>query len=170
MNTISLKLAEVKEKLRDHSPKANPVQILGVTKGIHTDLVREGFLAGIRLLGVNYVQEGKSLLFDPELSGAEWHFIGHIQGRKVKELLDYTCVQSIDRLSIAEELDRRLKGSEKIMKVLVEINIGTEATKSGISPGEAHGFLNALSKLCSIRVMGIMGMPPPLEPVEKRRF
>lgn len=143
-----------------------PVRIVGVTKFQPVERVREAVDAGVGILANNYAQEGKKLrecLGDPAL---EWHFIGHIQSRKVKYLIHYDCVQSLDRVEVASALQERVQGP---LSVLVEVNIGAEPQKSGILATNMDFFLKELARFPRLRVRGIMGMPPPVEPVEGRR-
>lgn len=116
--------------------------------------------------GVNYVQQGEELrqvLVDPKLC---WHYIGHIQSRKVRLLGGYNIVQSIDRMTVAEGL--HILRPQQSLNVLVEVNIGEEPQKSGILPNELDHFLNAVSALKNLRIRGLMAMPPFLQPPQNR--
>lgn len=146
------------------------VELLGVTKGQDPQAVREAVAAGLTILGNNYVQPGAALRRSLENAAAvKWHFIGSIQSRKVRELLDYDCIQSLDRLSIAEDLDRRLGAIGKKTRVLVQVNIGDESTKSGVAVDDVPNFLKSLRALSSLEPIGLMALPPALEPVDTRR-
>lgn len=162
METIETRLAAIRKKIPG-------VRIMAVTKLQPLEKVREALTAGVDLLGVNYVQEGEG--HQAALAGekVEWHFIGHIQSRKVKFLTAYDCVQSIDRLEIATDLEVRAETAEKKQAILVEVNIGEEHNKSGIAPSEVGAFLRPLKQLHSIEVKGLMVMPPPLPNIEDRR-
>jgi len=142
------------------------VHVLGVTKGQPLDRISEGVAAGLTLLGDNYVQEGRELREKLASYKGEWHFIGHIQSRKARDLVTYDCVESLDRLSVAEELNKR---AGEPVAVFAEVNVGGEASKSGVAPEELEKFLDALKGLSSLRLQGLMALPPPLEPIEKRR-
>lgn len=169
MNSDTSRLSQLQSEIQQHSPYPERVVILGACKAQTVDRVKELVAAGLKLLGNNYVQEGAALR--GAMAGVEmkWHFIGHIQSRKARELLDYDCIQSLDRLSIAEELNKRLAGRGKKLSVLVEINLGSEESKSGIVPGTLPQFLDAVKAFENLQVDGLMGMPPPLLPVENRR-
>jgi pyridoxal phosphate enzyme (YggS family) len=159
-------MSEVAARLAGIRAEIGGVQVAGVTKFQPVEKVREAVAAGLKILANNYAQDGEKLM--AELGGAavEWHFIGHIQSRKVKYLTDYALVESLDRLSVAEALSQR---ATRELSVLVEVNVGGEAQKSGIAPAELEAFLDALGKLPNLKARGLMGMPPPLEPVEARR-
>ncbi len=146
------------------------VEIVGVTKGQSLERIQQLVAGGLVHLGNNYVQPGESLRKHwADLPALRWHFIGHIQSRKVKELLGYDCIQSLDRWSVAEELDRRLQPLHRKLEVLVQVNVGNEESKSGIAVSEVESFFAQLSQLSRLVPRGLMALPPPLEPVERRR-
>lgn len=145
-----------------------PITIVGVTKYQSLARVEEAVAAGLKVLAVNYAQPGERLREKLKNASLEWHFIGHIQSRKAKKLVDYQCVQSLDRIAIAADMNRRLLEINRSLDVLVEINVGKEAQKSGIAPEEVPQFLLEMKSFSQLRLRGFMGMPPPLFPVEKR--
>lgn len=149
--------------------KGREIQIVGVTKHQPVEKVKEAILAGLSRLAVNYAQEGDELRLAIENQSVEWHFIGHIQSRKVKYLTEYHCIQSVDRMEIAEDLNSRLGKNGKTISVLVEVNIGREPQKSGVSPEKLEEFLDRICVLPNLKVVGLMAMPPMLHPVEDRR-
>jgi PLP dependent protein len=150
-------------KIRDQLKK--DVTIVGVAKKQPIERVTELVDAGLRVLANNYVQDGKVLM--AKFPSLEWHFIGHIQSRKAKELVNYHLVESLDRIEIARILNGQL-GTRKL-PVLVEINIGGEAQKSGIPPETLPDFLTSLQTFPNLVVKGLMCMPPPLNPPANRR-
>ncbi len=150
--------------------KGRDIQITAVTKHQPVEKVKEAIKAGLTRFAVNYAQQGDELRLAIENDKLEWHFIGHIQSRKVKYFTDYHCVQSIDRLEIAEDLNSRLDKLEKAIYVLAEVNIGRESQKSGIFPEKLPDFLDRLSALPNLKLIGLMAMPPMVHPVEDRRI
>lgn len=158
-------VAENLEQIRK-SLGANAPTILGVTKRQPIERVREAIAAGVRVLGNNYVQEGKPLL--AEFPQVDWHFIGHIQSRKAKELGEYRLVESVDRFVIAEALARKAESRGAVQDILIEVNIGEEPQKSGVGPKDLESLLEKIAPLKNVRIRGLMGMPPPLDPVERR--
>lgn len=147
------------------------ILFVGAAKDQPVERVREAIHAGLKIVAMNYAQQGDVLrdALGADAARVEWHFIGHIQSRKAKLLGRYDCIQSLDRLEIASILSERRGEESKGPSVLVEINIGDEPQKSGISAEHLATFLEELSALPHLRVAGLMGMPPPLEPVEARR-
>jgi len=160
---------DLQAEIRQLSPHPGLVEVLGACKGQPRERVVAAVAAGLKILGCNYAQEGEALREGLSEFAGEWHFIGHIQSRKAKELVVYDCVESLDRLSVAEELNRRLEGRTKKLSVLIEVNLAGEETKSGIRAEELPAFLAAMEKLPNLTVNGLMGMPPALHPVEGRR-
>lgn len=162
-------LAAIQATIQKHSPHPERVTILGACKSQPLERIRAAVANGLKVLGNNYVQEGEAVRGAlPEFTG-EWHFIGHIQSRKVRDLLDYDLIQSLDRISVASALNDRAAAANKKVNVLIEVNLGAEATKSGIAPTELAEFLRQLEPLQHLVVRGLMGMPPPLEDAEARR-
>ena len=141
--------------------------LLGVAKGQSPEKIREAIEAGLQDVGNNYTQEGAELR--DQMPPARWHFIGAIQSRKVKELLDYDLIHSLDRVDIAEMLQKQLTAKNSKIRVLIEINLAGEASKAGIAPEALEDFLKAIAGFDRVQTVGIMVLPPPLTPVEKRR-
>ena len=166
MATVASNLSAILDSISRLTRKPEDIAIVGVTKLQPVALIREALAAGVKILANNYAKEGSALRMACGDLPAKWHFIGHIQSRKVKSLTDYDCIQSLDRISVAKELEKRLQGD---IEVLVEINIGGEAQKSGIASAALPDFLCELHAFPRLRVRGLMAMPPPLEPVEARR-
>lgn len=167
LNPISERLIPIRETLKRSARE--PVRILAVTKFQPLERLREAVLAGIDLLGVNYVQEGEEQREQLSDATVDWHFIGHIQSRKVKFLTSYGCVQSLDRIDVAEALNERCSQRTSPLPVLVEVNVGAESEKSGISPSELPDFLRQIANLKRLAPAGLMIMPPPLPNIEERR-
>ena len=164
---ISTRLKEIEIQIASRAADRK-VEIVGVTKHQPVERLREAVRAGIKVFGVNYAQEGEA--FRAALGDSvRWDFIGHIQSRKAKHLLDYDRIQSLDRASVAEILNREGQSRGTALSCLVEINIGEEPQKSGVLPSELDGFLKDLATLSYLKIDGFMGMPPPLQPVEARR-
>lgn len=169
MSKVAENLRRVQEEVDRIAGRPGAVTIVGVTKFQPLEKVKEAIAGGLSHLGNNYAQEGDALLETFGENALNWHFIGHIQSRKAKFLTRYRCIQSLDRVEIARDLDRRIGEKGGSLDVLVEVNVGGEAQKSGIGPESLPKFLEELAPLANLRVRGLMGMPPPLEPVESRR-
>ncbi|MCH5349905.1 MAG: YggS family pyridoxal phosphate-dependent enzyme [Oscillospiraceae bacterium] len=136
------------------------VRIMAVTKTVPYERVNEAVREGITLLGENRVQEylEKKDFYD---KNAEINFIGHLQSNKIKYIIDsVTMIHSVDTEKLASEIDRLAARSEKRMDILLEVNIGGEDSKSGVSPDAAEELLYKTMQMKNIRVRGLMTIPP----------
>ena len=136
------------------------VRIMAVTKTVDPEKINFAVSQGIRLLGENRVQEflSKKDLYD---KSAEVHFIGHLQTNKVKYIInDVSLIQSVDSLKLAGEINRLAFKNNKTMDVLVEVNVGDEASKSGVAFDECIELVKGISQLGNIHVRGLMAIPP----------
>ena len=147
------------------------VRLLAVSKKVPAERLRVLWGMGHRLFGENRVQEARAKI--PEMpSGGEWHFIGGLQTNKAKEAVEwFDVVESVDRLELAQELQKRAEAAGKNLRVLVEVNVGEEAAKHGAKPEEAENLLAALNGMSRLEVRGLMAIPPFREdPAEARPF
>lgn len=145
------------------------VRFMAVTKTVDAARVNEAIDAGITLLGENKAQELCAKYEDYHKSGVEIHFIGHLQTNKVRQIIDkVTMVQSLDSVSLAEELQRQCEKHQKQLDCLVEVNIGEEQTKSGILPELLPHFLEKMTDFDRIHVRGMMAIPPICEDIVQK--
>jgi pyridoxal phosphate enzyme (YggS family) len=144
---------------------------MAVTKTVDDDRILTAIRAGVRILGENYVQEAKRKI-DKMGNPCEWHMIGHLQTNKAKYAVRFfDMIHSLDRIELAQELDRRARAAGRVMKVLIEVNVGGEETKSGIPLASARDLVRAVAPLENLSVQGLMTMPPWFdEPEEARPF
>lgn len=166
------RLHDIQERISRACDRSNrdpsEVRLIAVTKNVPVELVREGMECGLRRFGENYVQKAlqKIHALSPE---AEWHFIGHLQSNKARHVVGrFRMVHTVDRLSLARELDRRVPGPEPL-EVLIQVNISGEETKSGVSPDGLAQLVRGLMQLPRIRVRGLMTMPPYFDDPEMSR-
>lgn len=135
------------------------VRIMAVTKTVDPALINFAVDCGIDLLGENRVQEflSKKELYKP----CEVQFIGHLQTNKVKYIInDVSQIQSVDSLKLATEIDRQAKKNGRTVNILIEVNIGEELSKSGISRMEVLELLKRISELENVNINGLMAIPP----------
>lgn len=145
------------------------VRLMAVTKKVDDDRIIEAIRAGVEIVGENYVQEAKRKL-DKMGKDAEWHMIGHLQTNKAKYAVRlFDVVQSVDRMELAQELDRRARADGRVMKVLIEVNIGGEQTKSGVPRETALALVRATAPLENLSIQGLMTMPPWFDDPEEAR-
>jgi len=128
--------------------------------------VEEALRAGVAYVGHNYVQEAEQMIpliaEVPQLGDkVRWHMIGHLQKNKVKKAIRlFDMIETLDSWSLAKLIDRRCAAIGLTMPVLVEVNIGREASKTGVLPGKVDDLVRRLSDLKHIRVQGLMTMGP----------
>ncbi len=136
------------------------VRMLAVSKKMEAEKVRVIWRLGHRLFGENRVQEAKVKI--PEMPlGGEWHFIGGLQTNKAKDAVEcFDVVESVDRLELAVELQKRLEGAGKQMRIMLEVNVGGEAAKHGCAPEKVAGLLQEVMTLSRLEVIGLMAIPP----------
>ncbi|MBE6901768.1 MAG: YggS family pyridoxal phosphate-dependent enzyme [Ruminococcaceae bacterium] len=156
--------ADINRAMAD-AGRTDTVRLMAVTKTVDPERINCAIGLGIDLLGENRVQEflDKRDSYEP----AEVHFIGGLQTNKVKYIIDkVTMIHSVDSMRLAEEINRRAGQHDKIMDILVEVNIGEEDTKGGIAPADVKAFCEDVMKLPNVRLRGLMTIPPPDAPEE----
>ncbi len=148
------------ERIRSCLEGSN-TELIAVTKTRSVDEINYCIRCGVRHIGENRVQELLEKYDHLELEGVTVHLIGRLQTNKVKYIIDKVdMIHSVDSLRLAEEISKRALRAEKMMDVLVEVNIGNEESKGGIDPAELPIFLKNISSLGGIRVRGLMCIPP----------
>jgi len=141
------------------------VILVAAAKARAPEEVEAALRAGVTHVGHNYVQEAERMIpaiEDPQLRDkVRWHMIGHLQKNKVKKAVRlFDMIETVDSWPLAELIDRRCAAIGKTMPVLVEINSGREASKTGVLPEEVDDLVRRLSDLQHIRVQGLMTMGP----------
>jgi hypothetical protein len=140
--------------------RASDVLLIGVSKTVDVARIRQAIDAGVAALGENRVQEAKEKI--AELGRpVPWHLIGHLQTNKVRDALElFDVIHSLDRLDLARELDKRARAGARTVDVLVEVNVAAEASKGGVAPEGLGGLLDAVAPMSSLKVRGLMAIPP----------
>jgi PLP dependent protein len=174
---ISENIARVRERIAAAARRAGrqpeDIPLMAVTKTFAPDKIREAYNAGIRLFGENRVQEfaAKSDAVRA-LRPAEWHMIGHLQGNKAMKAAElFTAVDSLDSTRLAGKLNAAAQQLGKTLPVLIEINLGGEAAKTGVAPGsqELEKMLETAPSLEHLVFRGLMSIPPFTEDPEGAR-
>lgn len=135
------------------------ITVVAATKTVSPERINELPKYGIKIAGENRVQE----LLDKydEVHGLEWHFIGALQTNKVKYIIDkVSLIHSVDRETLADEIDRQAEKRGIITNVLVEINVGGETSKSGVSPDRAKNLIDYVAAKKRVRLKGVMSVLP----------
>ena len=137
------------------------ITLCAATKMNDAIRVREAIAAGVRCCGENRVQELTAKLADNAYEGAELHFIGHLQTNKVKQVVGkVSLIQSVDSLRLLEAIEKEAAKQGIRQDILLEINIGEEASKSGLHRQEIDQMLEKVAASVSVRVRGLMAIPP----------
>ena len=147
------------------------ITLVAVTKKFSADVIREGYQAGLRNFGENYVQEfsGKSPAL-AGLSGCRFHMIGHLQSNKANLAASlFQVIHTLDSAKLIERLDRACRDAGHQMDALIEVKLSDEAAKSGAGPNQIPALLDAASRATHLRVTGLMTMPPWSENAEESR-
>ncbi len=161
MESIEHNLKIIKTRIEHACKKAsrNPkeVRLLLATKTVEAERIKYALELGESLIGENKVQELKQKCSSVASLNPDVHFIGHLQSNKIKEVIKWAnCIESIDRLSIAEKLQQRLEFEDKHIDVYIQVNTSFEASKFGVSPEETMALVKAVSKLNRIHIKGLM--------------
>ncbi len=172
-STVAANIARVRNAIADAASRsgraASDVRLMAVTKTVDDERIMEAIAAGVDMIGESYVQEAKRKI---EKMGRrlEWHMIGYLQGNKAKYAVRlFDMVHSVDRIELARELDRRAKAVGNVMKILIEVNISGEGTKSGVPYRDAMQLITDVASLDNLSVQGLMTMPPWFDDPEDAR-
>lgn len=170
---IQENLYKIRETISEVATRCNrnseDIRLVAVSKRFPVEVMREALAAGQMIFGENYIQEAvqkKNLLGEV----VKLHFIGNLQSNKAKFAVD-TCsmVETVDRLKIAKAMNRYLEETERSLDVLIQVNIGFDQNKSGVSPDESETLLKKIRDLPRLRVRGLMTMPPLMDDPEAVR-
>jgi PLP dependent protein len=159
------RLGRIRSRLADAARKAGrkpeEITLVAVSKTVQPARIREALEAGQITFGENRVQEARAKIAEVG-PGAVWHLVGHLQRNKAKEAARiFQMVHSVDSVELLRDLDRHAGGLGKILEVLVQVDMAHEATKHGAREGQVQAILEAAGRLRSVRVAGLMILPPP---------
>ena len=149
--------------------KPEEVRLVAIAKTKPADMVREAFAAGQTIIGESYVQEFVDKV-ETIAEPVEWHFVGALQTNKVKYLAGKVAlIHSVDRLHLAEEIDRQWGKIGAAADILIQLNLGHELTKSGTSEEELEALVREIVQFPHLRIRGLMTLPPYIENPEEVR-
>ncbi len=166
------KIENIKERIRKTAlscgREPESIKLIAVSKTKSAEEIREAFFYGCDTFGENYIQEARQKIEELSDIPASWHFIGHLQSNKAKyAVILFDLIHSVDSLKLAEEIDRQAEKIKKCQKILVQIKISEEETKSGIEEENGIDLIKKISLLKNIEICGLMGMPPFFDNPEK---
>jgi pyridoxal phosphate enzyme (YggS family) len=166
--SVAVNIASIQQRMAAAARRAgrNPgdITLMAVSKTHPPECIREAYDAGVKVFGENRIQEfsGKAETLR-DLHAAEWHMIGHLQTNKAANAAKlFRAVDSVDSLKLAEKLDAAARAIGKTPDVLIEINVGDEAAKSGVAPNSPalEELLLAAPRLDALVFRGLMTVPP----------
>lgn len=176
MSHIADNLLDVHRRIADaaHAAHRSPdaVRLLAVSKTFPAEDVRAAFEAGQRAFGENYVQESiaKIEALADLRAQIEWHFIGPLQSNKTRPVAEhFDWVHSVDRLKIAQRLSEQRPDALPPLNVCLQVNVSSEASKSGVSLEDAPALAREIAALPKLRLRGLMSIPEPAEGLEAQR-
>ena len=163
--SIAENIAEIRSRMAAAAKEAgrDPGEILlvGASKMNDAAACREAVAAGIDALGENRVQEMVQKLGEHAYDGAPLHFIGHLQRNKVKQVVGHVAlIQSVGSLELLDEIEKVASARELVQDILLEVNVGEEAAKSGFAPDAVFQAAQAALERSHVRVRGLMTIPP----------
>ena len=162
--------AEIARAAGDAGRDPAEILLVAATKMNDASAVRAAVRAGVDICGENRVQEMLEKNAQGAYEGAPLHFIGHLQKNKVRQVVGLCeLIHSVDSLSLLQEIAKTAEKRGLVQNVLLEINIGSEESKSGFSPEEIGMALEEAAKMTAIRVRGLMAIPPICEKPEENR-
>lgn len=166
--SIADNIARIRERISQAAARSgrspDSITLMAVSKTVDPERIRQAYAAGIRIFGENRVQEfaDKATALN-DLAEAEWHLIGHLQSNKANRTAElFQAVDSVDSLRLARKLDLAAKQEGKCLSILIEINVGGEESKSGISVSspDLEEILRASADLSHLQISGLMTIPP----------
>ena len=176
MGTITENVAEARRRIAAAAAEVGrdpkEIRLLAATKMNDPQRIRQAILAGVDICAENRVQEFTAKNAVNAYEGCAVHFIGHLPKNKVKYLVGAVeLIHSVDSVGLMAEIDRRARGLGTVQDILLEVNIGGEASKSGAAPEALEELLVYAGECSHLRVMGLMAIPPAeTVPGENRNY
>lgn len=158
LENLNLILQRIENTCLKSDRNPNEVRLLLATKTVSAENIKIAIESGQILIAENKVQELKEKYESLKSIPHESHFIGHLQTNKIKDLLkcDISCIQSLDRLDLAQKLHQRLLFENKTMEVLIQVNTSNEESKFGTHPDQAIELIRQVSQLKTLKIKGLM--------------
>jgi len=170
---IEKNLEHIRERMERAAARAgrspSDIKLVAVSKMVGVDAIHEAIASGVTIFGESYIQEARAKI--PEITGpVRWDFIGHLQRNKVRHAVGlFEMIHSVDSLPLAQEINLAAGKQGKKARILVEINVSGETTKSGIDPEGAGSLIQELILLPHLSVEGLMTMAPYSDDPEDAR-
>ncbi len=171
INKIKENGLEIKNSIQELEKRYNrKIEILVASKYGSASEIKILYEQGFRLFGENKLQDGLNKINSLKELDIQWHFIGHLQRNKVRKALQhYTCIHSVDSITLAEKINSINKETQQKTPILIQINTGEETTKFGFKLKDMETQLDEIIKLPYLEIKGIMGVAPFFDETEKCR-
>ncbi len=165
---------KIHERIREAAAAAGrdpeSVRLVGACKTVPPERIRPAVEAGVNILGENYIQEAGEKIEELSDLDISWHFIGHLQSNKAKFAVRwFDLIQTVDSAKLAREINKQAQKNSKVQDILVQVNSGGEASKSGVAAEHVPELIREISSLENISVKGLMSIPPFFDAPEKVR-
>jgi len=170
---IKENLLRVMERIEKAARKAgrdpNEIKLVAVSKTVEVARIKEAIEAGVSILGENYIQEAQKKIEEIGRP-VSWHFIGHLQSNKAKNAIRlFDMIHSLDSNPLAEELNRRAQQADRVIKVMIEVNLSKETTRFGADEERVLNLSKRIQNLKHLSLEGLMTMPPYFDSPEMSR-
>ena len=172
---LRARLLEVRARIDAAALKSNrrpeEITLVAVSKTHPAEIIREAIAAGAADLGENRVQEAESKIPEVGRHAARWHLIGHLQSNKARRAVElFDVIHSLDSVALAQRLDRMcVELNRPELPVMIQVDLGREATKSGVDEADVAQMVEALKQCARLRLTGLMTLPPYFETAEQVR-
>ena len=173
--SLAERIAQVNEKIAAAAREAGrdpaEVTLVAATKVQTSDTIRQAIAAGVTICGENRVQEMTAHLADNAYDGAALHFIGHLQTNKVRQVVGRVgLIESVGSAHLLDAIEAQAAKLDLVQDILLEVNIGGEASKSGAAPEELFSLAERAAACPHVRLRGLMSIPPVAGPDGNRPF
>ena len=178
MNEIAININNVLNRIEKAAKRVGrdikDIKLIAVTKTVDVNRIKEAVEAGLRIFGENRVQEAQKKITSCELrvtsERIEWHFIGHLQTNKVKDVAgNFVLIHAVDSLRLAEEIDRQAKKRDIVQEILIEVKLSEEESKFGAAEKDLLPLIKSVSEFGNVKLLGLMTIPPFFEDAENTR-
>ncbi len=171
---IASNLAEIRERIARSAAHAGraveDITLVAVSKTFPPEAIRSAYELGLRHFGENRVQEWESKRAAVADLDATWHLIGHLQSNKARRAANlFNRVDSVDSVALAQKLDAAAAAEAKRLKVLIEVHLGGEETKSGVAEAALLSLAESIAQLQNLDLLGLMTIPPYFDEPERVR-
>lgn len=175
MTDVALNIAEVREEIANACARsgreADSVRLVAVSKYQPIERMAEAVAAGVFTFGENHAQELNEKKTFFEQQGCRVHFIGQLQTNKIKYVCGFAdLIESVDRQNLTQQLEQKAAAMDVVQDVLIQVNIGAEDQKGGVSDEDLDSFADSLAGYPHLRLRGLMCVPPAVEAEQARAY